>query len=153
MRRSGATLIEVLVSIFVMGVGLIALLVLFPLGALRMAQAIQDEYCAQAGGSADAVAVVQSIRTDQKATKEINQLTGIPIIDPITSKPYDVLNNPWAILGAPPPPGLYPQADSDGPSYAVLVDPAGCRAMSFSPGSSMDWVGANATTNVYDSNV
>jgi hypothetical protein len=39
--RSGATLIEVLVSIFVMGIGLLALLVLFPLGALNMAQAIR----------------------------------------------------------------------------------------------------------------
>src|SRR5438477_55497 len=35
MNRSGTTLIEVLVAIFVMGIGLIALLVLFPLGALQ----------------------------------------------------------------------------------------------------------------------
>jgi len=62
--RSGTTLIEVLVAIFVMGIGLIALLVLFPLGALRMAQAIQDEYCARAAANADAVATLQRIRTD-----------------------------------------------------------------------------------------
>jgi Tfp pilus assembly protein PilV len=40
---AGSTLIEVLVAIFVMGVGLLALLTLFPLGALEMAQAIPDD--------------------------------------------------------------------------------------------------------------
>jgi hypothetical protein len=34
---------EVLVAIFMMGVGLLALLTLFPLGALEMAQAIKDD--------------------------------------------------------------------------------------------------------------
>ena len=37
------TLIEVLVAIFVSGVGLLALLTLFPLGALELARAVQDE--------------------------------------------------------------------------------------------------------------
>lgn len=41
--QSGITLIEVLVAIFVMGIGLLALLTLFPLGALEMAQAIKDD--------------------------------------------------------------------------------------------------------------
>ena len=40
---AGSTLIEVLVAIFVMGVGLLALLTLFPLGAFEMAQAIPDD--------------------------------------------------------------------------------------------------------------
>ncbi len=42
-RRPGITLIEVLVAIFVMSIGLLALLTLFPLGALRMSQALQDD--------------------------------------------------------------------------------------------------------------
>jgi hypothetical protein len=41
--EEGATLVEVLAAIFIMGVGLLALLTLFPLGALDMAQAIEDE--------------------------------------------------------------------------------------------------------------
>jgi hypothetical protein len=41
--RAGVTLIEVLAAIFITGVGLLALLVLFPLGALSLAQAIQDD--------------------------------------------------------------------------------------------------------------
>jgi cell division protein FtsB len=36
-------LLEVLTAIFISGVGLLALLVLFPLGALSMAQAIKDD--------------------------------------------------------------------------------------------------------------
>ena len=40
---AGSTLIEVLVAILVMGVGLLALLTLFPLGALDMAEAIPDD--------------------------------------------------------------------------------------------------------------
>jgi prepilin-type N-terminal cleavage/methylation domain-containing protein len=49
LRRAGAasqrgvTLVEVLVAIFVSGIGLLALLTLFPLGALEMAQAIPDD--------------------------------------------------------------------------------------------------------------
>jgi prepilin-type N-terminal cleavage/methylation domain-containing protein len=42
-RRRGITLVEVLVAIFIMGIGLLALLTLFPLGALNMARAVQDD--------------------------------------------------------------------------------------------------------------
>jgi prepilin-type N-terminal cleavage/methylation domain-containing protein len=45
-RRAGVTLLEVLVAIFVMGIGLLALLTLFPLGAISMAGAIQDDRAA-----------------------------------------------------------------------------------------------------------
>ena len=40
-RRDGATLVEVLVAIFVMGIGLLALLALFPLGVLTMEASIR----------------------------------------------------------------------------------------------------------------
>lgn len=43
MPRRGVTLVEVLVAIFVMGIGLLALLTLFPVGALELAQAINDD--------------------------------------------------------------------------------------------------------------
>ena len=41
--QAGVTRTEVLVAIFLMGVGLLALLALFRLGALQMAQAIKDD--------------------------------------------------------------------------------------------------------------
>jgi prepilin-type N-terminal cleavage/methylation domain-containing protein len=62
-HRTGVTLIEVLVSIFIMGVGLLAILTLFPLGAYSMAQAVKDQRCAEAAANADAIAVLRDLRT------------------------------------------------------------------------------------------
>lgn len=42
-RRAGFSLVEVLVAVFIVSVGLIALLTLFPLGAMQMAQAFRDD--------------------------------------------------------------------------------------------------------------
>jgi prepilin-type N-terminal cleavage/methylation domain-containing protein len=53
--RPGVTLLEVLVAIFIVAVGLLALLVLFPLGVLSMAQAIEDDRAAAL--AADSVAL------------------------------------------------------------------------------------------------
>jgi hypothetical protein len=61
-RRSAVTLVETLVAIFVMGLGLITLLALFPLGALTMAQAIRDERCAAAAQNAAALATALNLR-------------------------------------------------------------------------------------------
>ena len=41
--RRAVTLLEVLVVIFIMGIGLLALLTLFPLGALSLAQSVNDD--------------------------------------------------------------------------------------------------------------
>lgn len=54
-RRPGITLLEVLAAIFIVGIGLLALLTLFPLGALQMAQAIKDDRAGQAAASAVAL--------------------------------------------------------------------------------------------------
>src|SRR5438045_228902 len=56
--RSGATLIEVLVAIFVTSLGLIALMALFPVGALSMARAIQNSRAAQAASNASGIALI-----------------------------------------------------------------------------------------------
>src|SRR5262245_57590124 len=45
-QRTAPTLVEVLISIFIMALGLMALLTLFPLGAVQMARAIQDDRAA-----------------------------------------------------------------------------------------------------------
>jgi len=55
-RRRGITLTEVLVTLFVLAIGLLALLTLFPLAALNMAQAIQDDRAALASANASAMA-------------------------------------------------------------------------------------------------
>jgi hypothetical protein len=56
-KRVGVTLVEVLVAIFITGVGLLALLTLFPLGAAEMAQSIQDDRAGHVKQDADALSV------------------------------------------------------------------------------------------------
>src|SRR3954464_8722899 len=63
-RRPGVTLVEVLVAILITAVGLLALLTLFPLGALEMAQAIKDDRCGHAKHNGAAIANIFAIRTD-----------------------------------------------------------------------------------------
>ena len=55
-RRNAVTLTEVLIAIFVLSIGLLALLSLFPLGAAQMAQALKDQRCAEAASVAGAAA-------------------------------------------------------------------------------------------------
>lgn len=52
MPRRATTLIEVLIAIFVMALGLISLLTLYPLGAAQMARSVQDERAAQLAANA-----------------------------------------------------------------------------------------------------
>jgi hypothetical protein len=120
-RRSGSTLVEVLIAIFVMGIGLIALLTLFPLGALRMAKAIHDDKCAQFGRNANSLAVIHNIRNDL----DVVSAPGIP----------DVFVNPNPAPGIP----ALKDADPYGESYAILVDPIGYNQTSGT--NAQDWVG------------
>src|SRR5438128_9401464 len=79
--RTGATLTEVLVAIFVTSIGLLALLTLFPLGALSMAQAIKDDRTAHAAANAEAIALVRSLRYDPPDNQFMNPF-GILRADP-----------------------------------------------------------------------
>lgn len=106
-RRNGATLIEVLVAIFVMALGMLALLTLFPLGALRMASAIQDDRTTQSVVNAASIASVKDLRHEN----------------------YDLEFRTGG--------GVFKPANPEGPSYPVLVDPAGY--LTNIPGDNRDW--------------
>jgi hypothetical protein len=106
-RRTGSSLIEVLVAIFIMGIGMIALLTLFPIGALRMAQAIQDERAQQAGYNAHALSIIHNVHNDPRVISD----GVIP----------DFFVNPNAVAG------LF-DADPEGQSYPVFVDPIGFQS-------------------------
>jgi hypothetical protein len=103
-RRSGTTLVEVLVAIFVMAIGLLAIMSLFPLGALSMAQAIKDDRTAHAEQDARAIANFWNIRQDPNVI------------------------NAWATAPAP-----YASPSAQGPSYPVYVDPRGMQAIGQQP--------------------
>jgi type II secretory pathway pseudopilin PulG len=100
-QRTGATLIEVLVAIFVMGIGLIALLALFPIGALSMAQAIRDDRCAHAAQNATALANSSNLRRSFDAMFK-NPYSAVPGADQLTT-----------------------DAVPEGASYPIYVDPVG----------------------------
>jgi hypothetical protein len=130
-RRTGVTLVEVLVAIFVMAIGLIALLTLFPIGVLRMYQALRDERCAQCAYSADKLAMMNNIRNDAVTVTapndpyNLNKTISDVFLNP---GPFDAIGNP-----------LLPNADPFGESYPILVDPIGYKS---SLAKGRDWVGS-----------
>lgn len=121
------TLIEVLVAIFVMGIGLIALLALFPIGVLRMAQAIQDGRTGHIAKNADAIAAARSVRTD-------SQLTFVPPGGFLGTAPFDYFKYPKG----PVWPAPY-AADDAGPSFPVFIDPIGYQSNT-GPVAGVDWL-------------
>jgi Prokaryotic N-terminal methylation motif len=75
-RRQGITLVEVLIAIFVMGIGLLALFTLFPVGAYNCAKAIKDDRTARIAGNANAIALTFNIRQDSAVIGKFGPLTG-----------------------------------------------------------------------------
>jgi prepilin-type N-terminal cleavage/methylation domain-containing protein len=98
--RAGVTLIEVLIAIFIMAIGLLALLTLFPMGALSMAQALRDDRCHQAGQQANNLANALNVRND----------TAPGLQAAFTNNGTTKLRSNWI-----------------GPSFPVFVDPWGMR--------------------------
>lgn len=134
--RSGATLTEVLVAIFVMAIGLLALLTLFPLGALSMAQAIKDDRSAHSAKNAYAIGSAFSIQTDQVVTNSgslqpagaVYQGAGpVPANSPVYFfNPYPGISQAFTTTpGFLLAPDLKTISGYDGPSYPVFIDPWG----------------------------
>jgi hypothetical protein len=99
------TLIEVLAAIFIMGVGLLAILTLFPLGALSMARAVREDRAANAGANASSLAVAMDLRNDPNVAGNLGATPpGVPGPPPITFLP----------------------PDPNGPGYPLMVDPFYC---------------------------
>lgn len=90
-RRPGVTLIEVLVAIFITGIGMLALLALFPLGAVSMAQALRDDRTSSAAAIAENVALAFDIRHDPLVAAKFSGTSQGP------SNP--VYADPWGVLG------------------------------------------------------
>src|SRR5579871_2816134 len=123
-QRGGTTLVEVLVAIFIMAIGLMTLLTLFPLGALSMAQALQDSRAGQAAANAAALAEAKQLRHDDKVVydKDPNASGGQRdvFVDPL---PRGNKGTPNKKL--PPIPIDSGNLDPSFPSYPVFVDPFG----------------------------
>jgi hypothetical protein len=137
-KRTGATLVEVLVAIFVMGIGLLALLALFPLGVLSMAQAIQDDRATHSAADATSLAVITNLHRDG-LNADGSTASGFPA---------EAFTNP--AVGNP----AITAPDVNGPSWPVYVDAVGYVT---APGLYNQWVGGlqygiarRPATYVYD---
>jgi prepilin-type N-terminal cleavage/methylation domain-containing protein len=107
-HRPGVTLIEVLVTIFIMGIGMLALLTLFPVGALSMGRALVYDRAAQAATNAEAIAIADDVRHDLTVAQD-------PLVSATVG--FNAFTNPLL------PGGTAVSAAVVGPSYGVFVDP------------------------------
>jgi prepilin-type N-terminal cleavage/methylation domain-containing protein len=136
-RRNGFSLVEVLVAMFIMGLGVISILTLFPLGAANMANAVREERSAQLAASADGY-----LRAYWKTRIIEPILESQSIIEPF----FLALTNPDPLNQK----GLPALALPTEASYPVFVDPMGFVARS---GLGQAWVGDGGTTNIPRRNI
>src|SRR5262245_56785654 len=92
-RRAGVTLTEALIAVFIMAIGLLALLSLFPVGALQMAQAVRNERAAQVANNPDSTArIMWRQGWSAASTNEI-----LPDYYAMQNEPFlRALDNPWS---------------------------------------------------------
>jgi hypothetical protein len=114
-HRSGTTLVEVLVAIFVMAIGCLAILAMFPIGALNMTRSIKNDRCAHAAANARAIAIAHNIMFDGNLG--------------------NLFNNPNVAA-------THEDAPMDGQSYALFVDPIGSASYANTAGAGLPdkWV-------------
>ncbi len=123
--RPGVTLLEVLVAIFVMALGLLALLTLFPLGAMQLGQALKDDRTAQTANQADGFlrsywrhAVIENSPPDSTLVNSFSFPNTAPPTPNATVPVTGQLNYGGTAA-------TYPQPTAGQPSYPVMVDPLG----------------------------
>ncbi len=121
-RRTGVTLIEVLMALFIMALGILALLSLFPLAALQMAQSIKDDRTGTLAVNADITFRVFWRKAWQGPNGSLNATT--------TEPGFTALDNGVATTYT-------------GPSNAVLIDPIG----QYASGGSASVAGAITRSN------
>ncbi|MBY0527742.1 MAG: prepilin-type N-terminal cleavage/methylation domain-containing protein [Gemmataceae bacterium] len=119
MNRRGVTLTEVLVAIFVTGLGLMALMTLFPLGALNMAQAVKDDRSAAAAAN---------------ASSYFRAWWRLQLANGTTAATMDN-----AMLK---PAGLGDLTGTSGPSYPVYIDPIGVQG---NVGNMSSWIAGSTS--------
>jgi len=135
-HRPAVTLIEVLVSIFVVALGLLGLMALFPVGAFNMAQGLKDARSAQAAGNGAAVSAMMQVRTDPQifdsAGSTIDAYTNpnltIPSFPGLATTTLPNLSSATSTY-IDPITSLVTQVAYDGQSYPVYVDPLGAILM------------------------
>lgn len=140
--RAGVTLLEVLVAIFVMAIGMLAIFTLFPLGAINMAQALKDDRTRQTADQADAFMRMYWLNNmvnnpDTALRDSFENPNATPQSVPVAANQLRYSATPEVY---PPITGL-PQ-----PSYPVLIDPLAFFAES-PAGQERFWVARRSTSS------
>lgn len=140
-RRPGVTLTEVLIATGIMAVGMLAILALYPIGAVNMARAINQDRTATHAMNSDNLFRVHwknawierdpgtgvPTGTVSQNTEAAYQNSAEPMLPLLEAHPvYGHVLGDWRLPTAPlPPPNWkYPNPNTE-PSYPVLVDPIG----------------------------
>ncbi len=166
LHRRGLSLVEVLIAIFVLAIGLLGVLSLFPLAAVNMANAIKDENTAQLNQSATAnFRVIWKEETPGPAADLYPEYPPLGAGPPVPATPhnhYDPLFNAMTNVNYPHNPDLLPspQATITTPSalpalalnspscYPVYIDPVGWNN-AFNKGTPQQfWLGGNESTGL-----
>jgi type II secretory pathway pseudopilin PulG len=135
--RAGITLLEVLVAIFIMGIGMLCVLVLFPLGALNMARALKDDRCGTIARNADSLAIALNLRGNNPTGPTVS-LSPNPVYTMTLSNLLNgnlTTNLPLGTCNGNPVPAAplntFLPPDPGGASYPVYVDPYGLIGSNF----------------------
>jgi hypothetical protein len=103
-RRRGTSLIEVLVTIGILGIGLTSVIALFPMAAITLGQALRDDRTATSAGTADGF------------IRDIHHRNCPP--EPTAGQEYYFAAMDGTGYGLPP-------VNPNEPSYPVFIDPMG----------------------------
>lgn len=146
-RRPGVTLMEVLIATMILSIGMVAIMALFPIGAVNFARASNQDRSTTHGVSSDMM-----FRYYWKSAWEAHDpFTGAPTgsLCPDTETAFKTNREPMLLLlEAHPTYGplsgnpLAPGTTTD-PSFPVLVDPIGWQAKNANP-SEQGFVGGNS---------
>jgi len=137
-RRPGLTLVEVLTALFILALGVIAILTMFPLGASQMAVAVRESRSAEAAFNADAF-----FRTYWK-TEVVEKGGGTEPFFAALTNPNSGLSAGFThLVGGP----LLPIAGPGEASYPVLVDAMGYVARN-NGSMSQYWLGDAGDTHI-----
>lgn len=150
--RTGMSMAEVLVALFLLALGTIAILTMFPLGMYKMGQALKDDRTSQSAQQADAF--MRMYWRTHVVENQFASVTGSALYEPMVpafdfpdSQPGLPAATPLAIGNAPA--GRLPNITGvNGPSYPVFVDPMGYfphwNTLNASTYQMQYWVGRNA---------
>ena len=143
-HRSGTTLMEVLIATMILSVGLVAIMALFPIGALNFARAINQDRSATHGVNSDAM-----FRFYWKSAwvERDSNFAPTGTSHSTTAAAYDQSLEPMLLLldahpgYGPLSPGNFTDPGNSGdPSFPVMVDPIGLQTKS---GFEQAYVGGN----------